>query len=130
MIYTLLLVVLNALCTFARKFIKMPGFDINAMGIIIISQQGESVILGSILLVLAHAFPNYQSTRYLWLAFPATIITGFATFAIHNVFLLILFYHAVIFIISLLTRTLSYRYAIFFMINFFLNATVARIYLF
>lgn len=130
MLATILVALINALFTFFRRFVlPFPGLDINAIGIIIVALQGESILLGALLLVIAHAFLNLASTRYLYLALPAMIATGYLALVIPNVYLLLIVYHLILGAIAIVTASFSARHLLFAMVNLLVNLAGARLYL-
>ncbi|MBR9692449.1 hypothetical protein GOV07_00780 [Candidatus Woesearchaeota archaeon] len=131
MLLTLLFGLVNFGVTFfGRRFVKLPGFDLTPIGMIILARAGENIFFAALVLTVAYSFPKIGKMRYLWLTVPATILIGFLAVVVENVFLLLAIYHVVCFVFALLIGFFGFRYFIFVLVNFGLNFAVARLYAF
>ncbi len=119
---------LNLLVSFAgARLFRLPGFDLVPSGVVLLAWRGESVLLAALLLAAGYLLPAPQRLRHLWMVFPATLLTGYLALLLPHALLLLLFYHAIGFVLALLSRALGPRYLLFFLVNFSLNLFVLRL---
>ncbi len=130
MLLTLLVALGNGLFALGgRKLLKLPGFDITPVAVILLARAGEPVLLASLLLTVAYSL-SIDRVRYLWLTLPATILIGYLSLTLPGVYGLLLLYHVLCFVIALLAGFFGPRYTLFVIINLGVNIIAARLVLF
>lgn len=125
LLFTLLNVGLSLL---GHKVFRLPGFDLTPLGIILIAQNGESVLLGTFFLTAAFSFHSLKKVRYLWLTVPATLIVGYLALVIPSLLLLLLIYHLICAVCALLLGFFGFRYFTFVLSNLAVNLVGLRFY--
>lgn len=125
----LLFVLINLPIGFVgNKILKVPGFDITMIAIIILARAGENILLSAIILTVAFSFFSINRLKYLWLTVPATILVGYLSLVIPGVFMLFIIYHLVCLLCAFLIGFFGPRYIFFVMVNLGINLAIARIY--
>lgn len=129
MLLTLALTGINLLLAVVEmKFLRIQSLDIAPIGIIILAQQGEGIILGSLFLAAPYAALNPHKLRFLWATLPLTILIGYLALAIESAYILLVLYHLILAGVALLIGLLTGSYLLFAGVNFVSNFVVARIY--
>lgn len=117
-----------ALALFGRHIIRFSAFEISPAAIAILAWHGDNIIVGSLVLTVAYACTSVYDLRYLWLTLPLTILVGYLSLGIHNLFVLIVLYHVIGGAINFFLQRLDTKYVMFILANVTVNFMVARIY--
>jgi len=117
--------VVSALGTYG---LRLPGFDITPIGVIMIAYRGENILVGSIVLTIAYMLPSPGRFSWVWLQIPAAWLIGWLSVQYSMLIIPILIYHAISVLVGILTGTLNGRYIMYTVINLGLNVVIARFY--
>lgn len=117
-----------ALSSVGTYLLRLPGFDLTPVGMVMIAQGGEGIILGSIVLTVAYMIPRPGRFAWIWLQVPVAILIGYIAIWMDAIYTPILVYHAISIAAGLLTGAFSGRYILYTLINLGLNITIARFY--
>ena len=91
---TLLLGLGNLLFSwFGTYVVRLPGFDLTPIGIILIARGGEGIIVGALVLAASYCIVKPERFRWVWLQVPAALLTGYLALVIESAFLLVVVYH-------------------------------------
>ncbi len=128
MLLTLALGLLNfAFALVGKRLLKLPGFDLTPLAIILLARAGENVWVGALVLNAALAATSWKHLKYLWLSLPATIIVGLLAGLVPGFILLFLVYHVVTILPAFLLGLFGTHYFLFVLVNLGVNLAGARI---
>lgn len=128
MLLTLLLTVLNTAVTWVGSYlIRLPGFDLTPIGIYLIAQGGESILVGAVLLNASYILPKPNRLGWAWLQFPSTVALGYVALVAPNPYLIIGLYHAISITAGLALQMFDGKYLTYTLVNISLCFAVARL---
>ncbi|MBR9692450.1 hypothetical protein GOV07_00785 [Candidatus Woesearchaeota archaeon] len=126
----LLFVALNIIAAFlGRHVFNFSAFELTPAAIAILVWNEYGVVVSSLFLSVSYAATGVKDLQYLWITLPGALLTGLVAMFIPNIFVCILFYHAVGAIANyVLYQYLDIRYVLFMMMNIAVNVVLGRIY--
>lgn len=126
---TVVLTIVNlGISSLGTLLLRLPGFDLTPIGIVMIARGGESIVLGSVLLTVSYMLPRPGRFAWIWLQVPVAVFAGYVAIWLEAIYIPIFVYHAISIIAGLLTGTFRGRYMLYTFINLGLNIVVARFY--
>ncbi|RME31212.1 hypothetical protein D6789_03450 [Candidatus Woesearchaeota archaeon] len=128
MLIAFTLALLNAALTwFGTYVVRLPGFDLTPMGIFLVAQGGESILLGAVFLNASYILPKPSRLGWAWLQFPSTVLLGYLSFIAPNPYLIIILYHVISVAAGLALQMFDGRYVLYTLVNIALCCAAARI---
>lgn len=126
---TLLLGLANfALGWLGTYVVRLPGFDLTPIGVIIIAQQGEPVLLGATVMTVSYMLVKPSRFSWIWLQLPSALLIGYLALIIPWPVLLITLYHVISITFGIIFGIFDGKYGIYTFVNVGINLAVARLY--
>lgn len=126
---SLLLGLFNLALSWAGTYvIRLPGFDITPIGVIIAARAGESPLLAALLLTAGYVAPRPSRLSWIWLQLPTAVAIGYLCLIIPNPYVHIILYHIISIAAGIFLAMFDGRYGIYTFVHFGVNVAVARVY--
>ncbi|MDD9954443.1 MAG: hypothetical protein OXR66_08995 [Candidatus Woesearchaeota archaeon] len=125
---TVIMGVVNfALSALGTWLLRLPGFDLSPVGILMVAQGGENTIVGACILATGYMLPRPARFGFIWLEVPVLIGMGYLAGFV-NGYVLIAGFYTISVVAGVLMGIFGGRYVLHTLVGLGLNFAVARVY--